>query len=192
MDKSGVWGGSPRATPDGTRGFLTLSVLAIAAVTLKPMPIDEYATRAFCLLCPWNTDDVLANILLFAPLGMAVPLRGVGGGRGLMLSTRLSLTVKVVQLWIPGRDSAFTDVTSDTLGAAVGIAAAHSRLGDVLSIVLSAIARVLTQPELDSPPYLRLACQWWQALCLASPVSCLGHRSREERCISWEYIPLRT
>jgi Concanavalin A-like lectin/glucanases superfamily/VanZ like family len=147
MSKRGVWRVSPRPAPDGTRGFLTLAILAILAATLKPMQIDEYATSVFCLLCPWDTDDVLANILLFAPLGMALLLRGVGGGRGLMLSTGLSLTVEVAQLWIPGRDSAFTDVASNTLGAAVGIAAAHSRLGDVLSSALSAIARVLTQPE---------------------------------------------
>jgi hypothetical protein len=147
MDKSGVWSVTSRPAPDGTRGFLTLAILAILVATLKPMALDEYATNTFCLLCPWDPDDVLANILLFAPLGMALFRRGVGGGRALILSTGLSLMVEVAQLWIPGRDSALTDIASNTLGAAVGIAAAYSRLGDVLSIALSAMARVLTHPK---------------------------------------------
>jgi hypothetical protein len=71
MDKSGVWSVTSRPAPDGTRGFLTLAILAILVATLKPMALDEYATNTFCLLCPWDPDDVLANILLFAPLGGA-------------------------------------------------------------------------------------------------------------------------
>lgn len=147
MEKSSMWKFSARPVPNGARGFLTLALLAILVATLEPTQIDEYATNAFCLLCPWDTVDILENILLFAPLGIALSLRGVGGGWGLMTSMSLSLTVEVAQIWIPGRDASLTDVVSNTLGAAVGIAVAHTRLGDMLSIALSMIARVLTRPE---------------------------------------------
>jgi hypothetical protein len=147
MGKSVVWRFLPSSPHDGTRGFLTLSILTILVATLEPAQIDEYVTNTFCLVCPWNSVDILANVLLFVPLGLALILRGVGGGQRLMISTGLSLAVEVTQIWIPGRDPSLTDVASNTLGAAVGIVVAHSCLGSVLRTILLAIARMLTRPE---------------------------------------------
>jgi VanZ like family/Concanavalin A-like lectin/glucanases superfamily len=118
-------------------------------VTLKPQQIDAYGPNMMCLLCSWDTVDVLANVLLFVPLGMALIFHGVGNRWGLMISASLSLAVEVVQLWIPGRVSGLTDVAANTLGAAVGIAAARSWLGDVLRSTAS-LAIIAPAPQLAS------------------------------------------
>src|SRR5690606_34599814 len=84
--------------------------------------------------------DVLANVLLYAPLGFFVPralaLRGqirpiaVAALAGLALST----TVEVVQIFIPGRTTSLVDVASNSAGAALGalgsvLAGGHRLLG---------------------------------------------------------------
>jgi hypothetical protein len=80
---------------------------------------------------------------------MAFIFCGVRNRWGLIISAGLSLTVEVAQLWIPGRVSGLTDIASNTLGAAVGIAFARSWLGERerLSSALLALVHVLTWPE---------------------------------------------
>jgi hypothetical protein len=148
MGKSAVWRFTPRPIPDRTRWFLTLSILAILTATLKPQQIDTYGPNGFCLLCFWDTVDILANVLLFVPLGMALIFGGIGSRWGLIISAGLSLMVEVTQLWIPGRTSTLMDVAFNTLGAGLGIVVARSWLGDGLRrIAFSAIA---PEPRLAS------------------------------------------
>ena len=98
--------------------------------------------------------DGVLNAALFLPLGAALSVAGWRPWRTIVLGALLSCGVETAQLVIPGRDPSLSDVLFNTLGAALGVALAHSapavwkptpRRGDVLSVAgaLSA-ASVLT------------------------------------------------
>ena len=142
-----------RASPSRTRrGWLLVTVLAGAAVlwlTLRPDPIPGFPTgtnlrplehhgRALQALFEEHPNrdvlvsyllvDVLGNVLLFAPLGLAVAgLLGarppaarlaVAAGVGLLLS----VAIEGIQLLVPGRATDVDDVIFNALGALSGAA----------------------------------------------------------------------
>lgn len=108
-----------------------------AATNLKPL---EHHGRAFRALLdgpsrPAHRDaivrylvgDVLGNVLLFVPLGLAVA-GAVGAGRSPAarlaaaggVGAGLSVAVEGLQLLVPGRTTDVDDVIFNTLGALVG------------------------------------------------------------------------
>jgi glycopeptide antibiotics resistance protein len=108
---------------------LTMSVAAIAVVTLLPIDGDREVQ-----LWPFGEirqalsgDDnrllleSVANILLFVPLGVAVRLRGLGIGVGVLIGFLASAAVEAAQ-WavVSGRTVSVDDVLLNTVGVAVG------------------------------------------------------------------------
>ena len=91
--------------------------------TLLRRPWDEYSPG-------WGYwKDVLINIAGFVPLGFfcyAYLLSASLSKRPMLMTVvlgcLLSLTVEILQAFIPTRDSGLTDVVTNTLGSAVGIA----------------------------------------------------------------------
>jgi hypothetical protein len=68
-----------------------------------------------------DLSDILCNVLLFVPFAAALRCSGVGAWRTIALGCAVSATVEFLQLRvIPGRDSALSDLMSNTLGAALG------------------------------------------------------------------------
>jgi len=67
-------------------------------------------------------SDVLGNILLYAPLGVAMALCGWSRPRVLIGPLLLSASIEFAQTWIPGRDASLGDVVANSLGAAAGFA----------------------------------------------------------------------
>ena len=103
---------------------LGLGVL-ILCLTLWPLP--EFTYRAslspvYCLVCgDQGLQDVIQNILMFLPLGVALRYAGVRPSRALLLGFLLSLFVETMQFFVvPGRDASLSDLVTNTTGAGLG------------------------------------------------------------------------
>lgn len=125
---------------------LALSALAlgvIAWVTLTSSSLDRPAPPAWCFLCAEvHGTDVLLNILLFIPLGIALRLAGASLRRVLAISALVTLAVEVAQwLFVSGRVASFADIVANVLGAAIGMLLAER--GYKLVFPGTAVARVL-------------------------------------------------
>lgn len=99
---------------------LAAALVLVLGVTLSPGSGPNHVA-----LVPWATHqlnpvNVVGNIALFAlPAGLlwflGWPLR-----RTVLAGFLLSLGIELLQLAVPGRTTATTDVLCNTLGAAVG------------------------------------------------------------------------
>jgi hypothetical protein len=102
-------------------------VLAILAATLRPGAGESYVRELACVFCGSPaTADALTNIILFLPLGVGLALGGTRSWRSLLRACALSAGVEFVQLFLPGREPSVGDVITNTLGAAVGMAAVRA------------------------------------------------------------------
>lgn len=96
--------------------FLTLTGGEAAA----QLQVDEIPH--LCLLCGTRgTADALLNLVLFVPLGLAL-----GGTRGAIVRAAVaglavSACIEAIQIFLPGRHAAVSDLLWNTLGAAAGV-----------------------------------------------------------------------
>jgi len=154
--------------------LLACSLLVIALATLWPMP-GELKIQGLCLICGGRgTADLLLNIMLFMPLGVALVLRGSSRVRAALLALALSTTIELLQFYIPGRDPSVSDVLANTCGAVLGALIASSAsswlrprpppaLGSRLSRTASGLAALmclatglLLAPAYPDSPYFGL------------------------------------
>ena len=99
--------------------LLVVALLAIAALTLgaAPAPGAPAGPRIVVL---GSLADVLRNVALYLPLGVALALRGAGPRFTTLLGCGLAAAIELAQLGIPGRASSPDDVLANTLGAWLG------------------------------------------------------------------------
>jgi VanZ family protein len=116
---------------------LSVIVVLIAYGSLYPGDISEPdadAVKQF--LTSWNLftsrGDMLGNVALFFPLGMAGILftrkkfdSGIGVAALLFLALIYSFSLQLAQVWLPSRSAALADVAWNMVGTAAGIASAH-------------------------------------------------------------------
>lgn len=107
------------------KALLLGSAALIAAVTLVPMPWQRTLsaeTPVWCLVCgSVGLTDVLANLVLFLPLGVGLAAVGVPLRRALLMVVGATVTVEALQLAvIPGRDAALSDVLTNSTGGFLG------------------------------------------------------------------------
>lgn len=123
---------APVLTP--ARVLVAAAALAVVgALTLAPRalirPFQERAIDAFFLVTErWGgfplayDSDVVMNVALFVPLGIAVaallPLRFAPAA--VLFGAAVSLAVETAQSFIPGRVPDVDDVLHNTIGAGVG------------------------------------------------------------------------
>ena len=114
--------------------FLALSVLAICVATLRPTGDSLAAAWSFSLASgAEGIAEVIQNLLLFIPFGIALALRspsperrggqGVRTGQGvrlLLAGVALSFTVEFLQQWIPGRDPSVGDLVTNSVSTLLG------------------------------------------------------------------------
>lgn len=105
---------------------LGLATAGLVLVLTLP-PVAGSPTRElspWCLICgSWGTADLILNMLVFVPLGLAVarPDGGVRSvGLALAAGALLSAAVESAQLGLAGRHTAVADWIANTTGAAVG------------------------------------------------------------------------
>jgi len=97
----------------------------IAALTLRPIPSQTRVsalTPVLCLVCgSIGLVDVLLNVLLFVPLGIALHYAGMRVARITLVGLGVSLVIEVLQLAvIPGRDASLSDLITNTAGVVLG------------------------------------------------------------------------
>ena len=104
---------------------LLLALACILGATLAPAGTEFQPDFVSCLICgARGWADAVANVLLYAPLGVALFWNGRVGPRAVGAAFLLSACIELAQTFIPGRDPSLADVTCNTLGAAVGQLAA--------------------------------------------------------------------
>ncbi len=101
--------------------------LAVLILLLTLWPLPEFAYRASlspvsCLVCgDQGLQDVIQNLLMFLPLGVALRCAGLRPPRALLLGFGLSLFVETMQYFvIPGRDASLSDLVTNSMGAWLG------------------------------------------------------------------------
>ncbi|GIV90768.1 MAG: teicoplanin resistance protein VanZ [Chloroflexus sp.] len=111
---------------------LLLPVLAlILALTLYPFALSDSLPPQPALTLVTGLShglDMLQNVLLFIPLGIALHwlLAGMGAGRrgqivgASLVAGVIALAIEAAQLFIPGRTAALVDVLANASGAALG------------------------------------------------------------------------
>ena len=100
------------------------AALALAA-TLTRAPESQAAaarTAWWCVTCGGaGVADFAVNVLLLAPLGIALALLRWRFGRTASIALALSVGIELMQgLFVTGRDAALGDVVANVLGAAMG------------------------------------------------------------------------
>lgn len=92
-------------------------------------PISDYQDHAHWAAVEWvpfseyqRAFDILANIVLFVPFGLALAWRGTRGdvGRAALVGLALSLAVELSQVYTHNRIATVTDLLTNTTGAWLG------------------------------------------------------------------------
>jgi len=65
--------------------------------------------------------ELIANLILFIPLGITLTLTGLKPMRVIAAGALLSFTVEFLQQWIPGRDPSLGDIVANTNSTALGV-----------------------------------------------------------------------
>lgn len=109
---------------------VVLAVLLVAGATLTPL--GHGATEAVhwsCVACgETGGADVVSNVVLFLPLGLALRAHGTTTWRVVLAGAGLSAVVELAQAaGIPGRDAALGDLLANTVGTAFGALAGARR-----------------------------------------------------------------
>ena len=139
------------------RALALLGLAAVLVATLTPLPTQTASsnrTAWWCLVCgEVGVVDVLQNVLLFMPLGLALRLLGWRTARTVLAGAMLSLSVELLQRYvIVGRDPSLGDLLSNSVGAWAG----------------AAVAGVLPLLLLPSAHAARRLAIGWGLCCLAA------------------------
>ncbi len=144
-----------------------LSGLFIAFFTLRPAGEGPAGLRPGGYLL----TDLILNVILFAPMGLALGLAGARPRSAAAIGLLASAAIELAQLsWIPGRDASLHDIVTNTAGTWLGaLIVAHwgarTRLWRAIgpaaaaAIVLAWVGGAfLLSPSLPSPQ--RWYAQW--------------------------------
>jgi VanZ like family len=74
------------------------------------------------LLCgEKSVVDAVLNVILFIPLGVGLRLAGLSRRRAFAIGLVTTITVELLQLYIPGRDTSLGDIFTNSFGGFLGI-----------------------------------------------------------------------
>ena len=159
-----------RASRPGAGFLFALSAVAIAVLTLPPSHGPTVPLDPLCIACGVvGGVDVVLNVVLFMPLGIALACLGGRPRRAIAAMLAASLAIELLQFVIPGRDPSLGDVLANSLGGALGfVSCAHAdrlvrpppRLAarllagwGVLWLVIQAVASYALVPAMPSGRY---------------------------------------
>lgn len=102
---------------------VAIAAAIILVATLTPGSAERLEpTQLTCLVCgSAGGADVIRNVLLFLPLGAAAAFAGVRWRTAVGAGFLLSLSVEAMQYFVVvGRDPSLSDLTTNTIGTALG------------------------------------------------------------------------
>lgn len=104
------------------------ALLTIGALTLTPAATTSFSASApwWCLWCgDFGLIDAIANVVLFAPLGIGLWLFGFAPvtAAGMVLATTIGIEALQLSM-VTGRDANLRDVLTNAVGAGIGYALA--------------------------------------------------------------------
>jgi glycopeptide antibiotics resistance protein len=143
-------------------------VLVIVLLTLNPfyLVLPEH----LWLSLHGKPRDIVANVLLFLPIGFLYRLTG-GGRRGaLLIGAAISAGVEAGQLFVPVRTPSAVDLVTNTLGAAIG-ARIHDLLATRIAVTPAMVGRLALEAPLMGLIYLLVPLLWVNALTLVDAPS---------------------
>jgi hypothetical protein len=97
----------------------------IAAATLIPAPGSGWQHEFWCFRCGESYDplELLLNIALFVPLGLALRAARVRAWLAVTIIVATTVTIEILQYFvIVGRDGVVRDCVSNAIGGVVGLA----------------------------------------------------------------------
>ena len=123
------------------RAISIAGLLFIAVLTLTPQYSATKSPASWCLLCgEQSVLDAVLNVFLFIPFGVGLRLAGMSRRRAFVIGLVTTITVELLQLAIPGRDTSLGDVFTNSFGCFVGVLCA-----DVWRIVIQPSRRAATK-----------------------------------------------
>jgi len=117
---AGGSGGVPRPGRRAGRILLGAGLVVALGATTIPVPTPGAGGPGSLQLAP-APPDVVRNVLLFAPLGVAWAWLGGRRRTGLAGGALLSLGIEAAQWVIPGRETSPWDVVANAAGVGVGM-----------------------------------------------------------------------
>ena len=102
----------------------------------------------------WTVFDLLSNVFAYLPLGYLLTLSfwresrlALAACLAIMIAALLSLSMEVIQAWLPSRVSSNIDLACDALGAALGALLAYWKGRSVLHTLATSLRRLLNTVE---------------------------------------------
>jgi hypothetical protein len=101
---------------------LAVALALIGVATLIPQGGGTRTDVAvLCLRCgAMGGPDLVLNVVLFVPLGVALAWWGARPGRALAIGLALSVAIEIAQLGLPGRFATLRDAACNAAGAWLG------------------------------------------------------------------------
>ena len=109
---------APHLSSVQTDVLIAALVLAFTAVPIQVQPLDPQVLRD-AFRNQSNLLDVVANLLGYIPLGLALNYRGTA--RALTFAFALSVFAEITQVFCVDRSPGIVDVATNTFGAAIGL-----------------------------------------------------------------------
>lgn len=136
-------------------------ILIVLLLTLNPFYLRMPAGFRFSLST--TPGDVIANVILFLPIGYLYRLTG-GGVRGaLFMGASFSLMIEAIQIFIPARTPSLLDWFCNTVGALLG-AVLHDFVSKRLTITPGMVGSLRLETPLMGLTYLLMPLLWLNTL----------------------------
>jgi hypothetical protein len=106
-------------------GLVALTLAPVLVLTLRPAPDASWVGGGlFCILCGHSgTANLIRNVVLFVPLGVALALLVGARSRAVVAALFVTAMIEALQFEIPGRNPGLTDLLANVSGAALAVTA---------------------------------------------------------------------
>jgi VanZ family protein len=147
-----------------SNALLGYFILVIALLTLNPFYLAMPGKIRFAFSS--DLTNLISNILLFLPIGFFYHLSTRKRG-AFLVGAIVSISIEIIQIFIPARTPSIVDILANTLGAGFG-AALHDFLSVRIAISQGTIGRLRLETPLMGVAYLLTALLWADSLTLAN------------------------
>lgn len=113
-----------------------------------------------------DLNNAISNILLFLPIGFFYRLSTRKRG-ALLIGTIISISIELLQIFIPARTPSIVDILTNAVGAGIG-AAFNDFISSRIAISKGTVGRLRLETPLMGLVYLLTALLWTNSMALAN------------------------